>query len=155
VARQNRRRVHELCRLTDLVIFATQHGTIWVGLNQQPPIERRPSVTAGASPNFDVASNTFLIDGRGPTLSGKVHCSRFSGWWCPDEKERLLAELNRETDARKRKAIIDRVQTLFYEDVGQIKFGDMFGMMVVRKELRGDFRSTPGVFFWNAWLEKK
>jgi hypothetical protein len=26
---------------------------------------------------------------------------------------------------------------------------------VVRKELRGDFRSTPFTFFWNAWLEKK
>jgi hypothetical protein len=30
-------------------------------------------------------------------------------------------------------------------------------MGVVRKELRGDFRSTPFTmpFFWNAWLEKK
>ena len=67
---------------------------------------------------------------------------------------RGLIELARETDARKRKGIIDRVQTLFYEDVGQIKFGDMFNLGVVRKELRGDFRSGPFNFFWNAWLEK-
>ena len=56
---------------------------------------------------------------------------------------------------RKRKAIIDRIQVLFYEDVGRIKFGDGFGLSVVRKELRGDFRSLPVFYFWNAWLEKK
>ena len=68
-----------------------------------------------------------------------------------------IDELARETDARKRKDLIDRIQTLFYEDVGQIKFGDMFGITVLRKELRGDFRSMPfgTPFFWNAWLEKK
>ena len=108
---------------------------------------------------FDVFSNTVPFDGsRGPVLSIKVQClSSGSGWWCLEEKERLLVELARETDARKRKAIIDRVQTLFYEDVGQIKFGDRFGIDVVRKELRGDFRSATFItpFFWNAWLEKK
>jgi peptide/nickel transport system substrate-binding protein len=107
---------------------------------------------------FDVFSNTFVMDGRGPALSGKVQClSNTSGWWCLEEKDRLLIELARETDTRKRRDIIDRVQTLYYEDVGHIKFGDLFGLGVVRKELRGDFRSTlfniP--FFWNAWLEKK
>jgi peptide/nickel transport system substrate-binding protein len=107
---------------------------------------------------FDVFSNTFVIDGRGPALSGKVQClSNGSGWWCLEEKERLLVELARETDARKRRDSIDRVQTLFYEDVGHIKFGDLFSLGVVRKELRGDFRSTQfnTLFFWNAWLEQK
>jgi ABC-type transport system substrate-binding protein len=83
-----------------------------------------------------------------------LQCS-FSGWWCLEEKERLLGELARETDLRKRKAIIDRIQVLFYEDVGRIKFGDFFGLAVTRKELRGDFRSVPFFYFWNAWLEKK
>ena len=103
-------------------------------------------------------SNRPGADGRSPALSDKIQChSKFSGWWCLDEKERLLVELARETDARKRRDIIDRVQTLYYEDVGHIKFGDLFGLGVVRKELRGDFRSTLGniPFFWNAWLEKK
>jgi hypothetical protein len=44
---------------------------------------------------------------------------------------------------------------LFYEDVGQIKLGDRFILHVTRKELRGDFRSVPFFYFWNAWLEKK
>ena len=103
---------------------------------------------------FDVFSNTWLIDGRGPALSGKVQCVA-SGWWCLEEKERLLGELARETDPRKRKALIERIQVLFYEDVGRIKFGDLFTLAAVRKELRGDFRSFPTFFFWNAWLEKK
>src|SRR5262245_24158490 len=107
---------------------------------------------------FDVFSNTFVFDGRGPALAGKVQClSNVSGWWCLEEKDRLLIELARETDTRKRRDIIDRVQTLYYEDVGHIKFGDLFGLTVVRTELRGDFRSTlfniP--FFWNARFEKK
>jgi hypothetical protein len=33
----------------------------------------------------------------------------YSGWWCLDAKERLLDELAREMDPRKRKAIIDRI----------------------------------------------
>ena len=44
---------------------------------------------------------------------------------------------------------------LFYEDVGRIKFGDLFNLAVTRKEVRGDFRSFPFFYFWNAWLEKK
>jgi len=39
--------------------------------------------------------------------------------------------------------------------VGQVKFGDQFSLSAIRKELRGDFRSVPFSYFWNAWLEKK
>ena len=101
---------------------------------------------------FDVVSLSAPWTGLDPALL--LRCD-FSGWWCLDEKERLVVELARETDPRKRKAIIDRIQVLFYEDVGRIKFGDLFSLSVVRKELRGDFRSVPFFYFWNAWLEKK
>ena len=30
-----------------------------------------------------------------------------------------------------------------------------FTLAAIRKELRGDFRSFPASYFWNAWLEKK
>ena len=103
---------------------------------------------------FEVFSAGIPWSGIDPALHLAFQCS-FPGWWCLEEKERLLGELARETDLRKRKAIIDRIQILFYEDVGQIKFGDVFGLDVLRKELRGDFRSVPFFFFWNAWLEKK
>jgi hypothetical protein len=50
---------------------------------------------------------------------------------------------------------VPHIQVLFYEDVERIKFGDLVGVHVVRKELRGDFRSNPFFYFWNAWLDKK
>ena len=49
--------------------------------------------------------------------------------------------------------MIDRIQAIFYDDVGRIKFGDYFLLDVTRKELRG-FRSTPELYFWNAWLAR-
>ena len=105
---------------------------------------------------FDVLSSgnpDLVLD---PALHQMLQCTAAgAGWWCLEEKNRLLGDLARETDPRKRKAIIDRIQALFYEDVGQIKFGDVFGLEVTRKELRGDFRSFPFFYFWNAWLEKK
>src|SRR5262249_20698149 len=102
---------------------------------------------------FDVASISFGFLGRDPALTPLLQCA-FAGSWCLEEKERLLGELARGTDVRKRKAIIDRIPILFYEDVGRIKLGDHFGLSVTRRELRGDFRSGPFVYFWNAWLEK-
>ena len=65
-----------------------------------------------------------------------------------------MAELTRETDPKKRKAIIERIQVVFYEDVGRIKFGDVFLFRAARKELRGSFRTLPYIHFWNAWLAK-
>jgi phosphoribosylformylglycinamidine (FGAM) synthase PurS component len=59
-----------------------------------------------------------------------------------------------EPDAKKRKAILDRVQTMFYEDVGRVKLGDYFSLDVGRKELRGDFRTSLVTYFFNAWLAR-
>src|SRR5262249_21397270 len=69
---------------------------------------------------FDVSSWAFTY-GADPALHAILQCT-YAGWWCLDEKDRLLGELAREADPRKRKAIIDRIQVLFYEDVGRIKF---------------------------------
>ena len=60
----------------------------------------------------------------------------------------------RETDAKKRKALIDKVQAIFYDDVGRIKFGDYFTLDVTRKEVRG-FKAGPFLYFWNAWIAGK
>jgi peptide/nickel transport system substrate-binding protein len=103
---------------------------------------------------FDVYSTNAVWSGLDPAMSFQVRCFLATGW-CLEEKERLLRDLAREMDPRKRKAIIDRIQVLFYEDVGHIKFGDLFQLAVTRKELRGDLRSGPFFYFWNAWLEKK
>jgi peptide/nickel transport system substrate-binding protein len=87
-----------------------------------------------------------------PALATSIQCN-WPGWWCHEEKEKLLSEMVREVDPKKRRVLIDRIQAVFYEDVGRIKFGDFFSLDVVRKDLRG-FQSTPELFFWNAWLAR-
>jgi peptide/nickel transport system substrate-binding protein len=98
---------------------------------------------------FDVFSTGFTFTAD-PALATSIQCN-WPGWWCHEEKERLLTEMIRETDPKKRRALIDRIQTVFHEDVGRVKFGDYFSLDVLRKEVRG-FRSGPELYFWNAWL---
>jgi peptide/nickel transport system substrate-binding protein len=100
---------------------------------------------------YDVFSTGFTFTAD-PALATSLQCN-WPGWWCHEEKDRLLGELIREADPKKRKAIIDRIQTVFYEDVGRVKLGDTFALNVVRKDVRG-FRATPELFFWNAWLAR-
>jgi peptide/nickel transport system substrate-binding protein len=90
---------------------------------------------------------TFNVD---PALSTSLQCN-WPGWWCHPEKEKLLEAMAREIDVKKRKELMDRVQTIFYDDVPRVKFGDYFPLDARRKELRG-FQPTPELFFWNTWL---
>ncbi len=100
---------------------------------------------------FDVFSTGFTFTAD-PALATSIQCN-WPGWWCHEEKEKLLTEMVRETDPKKRKALIERVQAIFHEDVGRIKFGDYFSLDVTRKELRG-FRAGPELYFWNTWLAR-
>jgi peptide/nickel transport system substrate-binding protein len=101
---------------------------------------------------FDIFSTGFSLTAD-PAISTSIQCN-WPGWWCNEEKEKLLAEMARETDPKKRKALIDKVQAIFYEDVGRIKFGDYFNLDVTRKEVRG-FKPAPHLYFWNAWIAGK
>ena len=100
---------------------------------------------------YDIFSTGFTL-GADPALATAIQCN-WPGWWCNEEKERLVAEMLKETDPKKRKAQIERVQAIFYDDVGRVKFGDYFTFQVTRKELRG-FRPQPFLYFWNSWLTK-
>jgi len=100
---------------------------------------------------YDIFSTGFTLSAD-PALATSVQCN-WPGWWCQEEKERILGEMLRETDPKKRKAQIERLQAVFYEDVGRVKFGDYFTFSVTRKELRG-FHNAPFLYFWNAWLSK-
>ncbi len=102
--------------------------------------------------SWDVFSTGFVF-AADPALHVSLRCT-FNGWWCNEEKEKLLADLRTEGDPKKRKAIVERVQTIYYEDVGSIKIGDYFTLDLARRDLRGDFRTAPRMYFWNAWLAK-
>ena len=100
---------------------------------------------------FDIFSTGFTLN-PDPAIATAVQCN-WPGSWCLEEKDKLLAEMARETDPKKRRAMIEKVQALFYEDVGRIKFGDYFDLWVTRKEVRG-FKPGPYLYFWNAWIAK-
>jgi peptide/nickel transport system substrate-binding protein len=82
-----------------------------------------------------------------------VSCN-WPGWWCNEDKEKWLEAIARESDAKRRKAMWEKVQTIFYEDVGRIKFGDYFSLDAIRTDLKG-YQSTPELHFWNVWLGGK
>jgi peptide/nickel transport system substrate-binding protein len=100
---------------------------------------------------WDVFSTGFTF-GPEPALQTSVQCN-WPGWWCLEEKERALEAVARESDPKKRRVLWDRVQQLFHEDVGRIKFGDYFSLDVVRKDVRG-FPASPWLAFWNVWLAR-
>jgi peptide/nickel transport system substrate-binding protein len=99
---------------------------------------------------WDVLS-TGLVFTADPANHISLRCNWW-GHWCHEEKEQLLAELGRESDVRKRKVLVDRIQAIFYEDVGRVKLGDYFTLDVARRELRGPFRTAARLYFWNSWL---
>jgi len=101
---------------------------------------------------WEVFSTGFVFSAD-PANHVALRCT-FQGWWCNEEKEKLLADLRLESDAKKRKAIVERIQTVFYDDVGSVKLGDYFTLDVARRELRGEFRTAPRLYFWNSWLAK-
>ena len=58
-----------------------------------------------------------------------------------------------ENDLKKRKAIVDRIQTVFYEDVGQRQARATTSRSTSRAaSCAGDFRTAPRLYFWNSWL---
>ena len=100
---------------------------------------------------YDIFSTAITFNPE-PGLNTGVQCN-WPGWWCLEDKEQWLDSVSRETDPRKRKAMWDKVQVLFYEDVGRIKLGDWFGLLVHRKDVRGYQTSNEQAFF-NVWLAK-
>jgi peptide/nickel transport system substrate-binding protein len=100
---------------------------------------------------YDVFSTAITFNPE-PAYNTGVQCN-WPGWWCLEDKDRWLDSVARETEPRKRKAMWDKVQQHFYEDVGRIKFGDFFTLDVTRKEVRG-YTSTNELALWNVWLAR-
>jgi peptide/nickel transport system substrate-binding protein len=100
---------------------------------------------------WDVFSTAITFNPE-PALSTAVQCA-WPGWWCLDAKEQWLDALARETEPKRRRAIWEKIQLLFYEDVGRVKLGDYFSLQAVRSEVRG-FRNTNETNLWNVWLAR-
>jgi peptide/nickel transport system substrate-binding protein len=86
-----------------------------------------------------------------PAFSTGTACN-WPGWWCHPDKEQWMQAVARESDHAKRKAMWDKVQALFYEDVGRVKFGDSFSLEVLRTNVHG-WQSKGELPLWNVWLK--
>ena len=86
-----------------------------------------------------------------PAFSTATICN-WPGWWCQEDKEQWMEALSRESDPKKRRAMWEKVQTIFYEDVGRVKLGDFFGLTAARREVQ-NYRPTNEMNLWNVWLK--
>jgi peptide/nickel transport system substrate-binding protein len=100
---------------------------------------------------YDVFSTAITFNPE-PAYNTGVQCN-WPGWWCLEDKDRWLDSVARESEPRKRKAMWEKVQQHFYEDVGRIKFGDYFTLDVTRKDVRG-YTPTNELALWNVWLAR-
>jgi len=86
-----------------------------------------------------------------PAFSTGAACD-WPGWRCLEDKEQWMAAMARESDPRKRKAMWEKVQQLFYDDVGRVKFGDSFSLEAIRNTVQG-WQAKNELPLWNVWLK--
>jgi peptide/nickel transport system substrate-binding protein len=101
---------------------------------------------------WDAFSTAFVFVPE-PATSSQVLCE-WPGWWCTPEKDALLQALGREADFKKRYAIWEKVQAMFYAEAPRIKIGDYFRLDARRKDVMG-YEPGPYMHFWNVWLNRK
>jgi peptide/nickel transport system substrate-binding protein len=101
---------------------------------------------------WDAFTTAFIVQPE-PTVAAQILCD-WPGWWCTTEKDQLVLALGRESDGRKRQAIVDKLQTLFYADAARIKIGDYFRLDARRRDVQG-FDPGPFMHFFNVWLDTK
>ena len=89
---------------------------------------------------WDAFSTAFVFVPE-PATSSQVLCE-WPGWWCTPEKDALLQAMGRELDFKKRYAMWEKVQTMFYAEAPRIKIGDYF-RLDAPPQGRGRVRARP------------
>jgi peptide/nickel transport system substrate-binding protein len=88
-----------------------------------------------------------------PTAFTILSCT-WPGWTCDEDIQRLLGELGRETDQKKRYALWVDMHKLFYEKVPSIRYGDLHGLRAASKKLKAFNEKTERPRFFNVWLDR-
>ena len=101
---------------------------------------------------WDAFSTAFVFVPE-PATSAQVLCD-WPGWWCSPEKDQLLQAMGRELDFKKRYAMWEKVQTMFYAEAPRIKIGDYFRLDARRRDVAG-YEPGPYMHFWNVWLDRR
>ena len=99
------------------------------------------------------AFSTAFVFGPEPATSAQVLCE-WPGWWCTPEKDALLQGMGRELDFKKRYAMWEKVQAMFYAEAPRLKIGDYFRLDARRKDVMG-YEPGPYMHFWNVWLDRR
>lgn len=76
------------------------------------------------------------------------------GWYQSEGMQKLVEEFQSKTDFNERKAVAQKMQKLYYEELPVIKYGDAFELVVMHKNVKG-YRNMFDVTFWNVWLDGK
>jgi peptide/nickel transport system substrate-binding protein len=77
----------------------------------------------------------------------------YPGWWDTKAKQQYTAEFTTTDDSAKRMAALEKLQTLFYQDVPLLRTGDNFTYDIFSPRLQGVAPTTLLNFpcFWNVW----
>lgn len=93
----------------------------------------------------------FTVDPTGiPFMNAK---GTWPGWYKSDAMAALTEEFQAKTGLQERKAVAEKMQKLFYEEVPVVKYGDAFEFVVLNQAVKG-YRNMIDITFWNTWLEK-
>jgi peptide/nickel transport system substrate-binding protein len=88
-----------------------------------------------------------------PTQHPYLRCD-WPGWTCDDEIQKRMDVIRRESDPKKRQAVWEEVQKLFYEKVPVLRYGDLFGFRAMSASLKGFNEGMTFPRFHNVWLDK-
>jgi peptide/nickel transport system substrate-binding protein len=77
----------------------------------------------------------------------------YPGWWDTPRKREYTSEFTSRLEPAKRMEALEKLQTLFYEDVPLARTGDIFTYDIYNPKLQGIGSSTLLNFprFWNVW----
>jgi peptide/nickel transport system substrate-binding protein len=100
---------------------------------------------------YDVFITSFIFV-PDPTLILVLQPS-WPGWYDNRDMNAMMTLLRRHSDPAVRLDLWRRMQKLWHEDAGTIKFGEFFGLQLLRRDLKG-YVNAPTQVWWNAWLER-
>jgi peptide/nickel transport system substrate-binding protein len=104
--------------------------------------------------SWDLAGSgtTFRSD---PSQVSMISCTGFAGWWCTDERMQRVSTMNSLTDYTERYAAWENVQTLYWQDLPSIKWGDILQYRAAAKSVHSEANLLEQVLLvlWNTWRE--
>ncbi len=87
-----------------------------------------------------------------PSQANYLGCS-WAGWTCFDELDQLMQQILAQSKFEDRYETWKKMETFFYENAVNIKFGDYFTLRAKQKRIKG-YVSMELPFFWNVWIDK-